>query len=184
MARWLAAAAWLALAGAGVQAAELASQDRQAIRAVIESQLAAFARDDAAAAFAYAAPAIKAQIGTAERFMAMVRGAYAPVYRPRRVVFAELDTSGALPVQVVQIEGPRGGAFLAHYPMQRQADGGWLIAGCYLVPAPGESTAIPPSSTATLSISRVPPRLAAASTRAGRSATLTGSRVSASHIST
>ena len=183
MARWL-AAAWLALAGAGAQAAELEGEDRQAIRAVIESQLAAFARDDAETAFAYAAPSIKAKFGTAERFMAMVRSAYAPVYRPRRVAFAEIDTSGAVPVQLVRIEGPRGGAYLAHYPMQRQADGGWLIAGCYLLPAPGESAAMPASSTATLSINRVPPRLAAARMRAGRSATVTGSRVSASHIST
>ncbi len=74
-------------------------------------------------------------------------------------------------------------AYLAHYPMQRQVDGGWLIAGCYLSPAPGESAAMPASSTATLSINRVPPRLAAARMRAGRLATVTGSRVSASHIS-
>ena len=38
------------------QEAELGSQDRDAIRQVIESQLAAFQRDDAAGAFAFASP--------------------------------------------------------------------------------------------------------------------------------
>jgi hypothetical protein len=165
-------------------AAALDAADRAAIQRVIENQLAAFARDDGAAAFAFAAPDIRAKFRNAEAFMAMVRAAYEAVYRPRRVDFIGIDEAEPVPVQEVRLEGPDGNLYLARYPMQRQPDGRRLIAGCYLFSAAGESAAMVPPMTATLSIKRVEPKLAAANTRVGRFATFTGSRVSASHIST
>lgn len=117
--------------------AALGESDRRAIRGVIEAQLDAFARDDGEAAFSRAAPGIRAKFGDAGTFMAMVRAAYAPVYRPRETRFLDLDVSGALPVQRVLVVDSAGAAFLAHYPMQRQPDGAWRIAGCVLVPWDG-----------------------------------------------
>ncbi len=46
---------------------------------IIKSQMEAFARDDGEAAFAYAAPSIQQQFGTAGAFMAMVRVGFQPV---------------------------------------------------------------------------------------------------------
>lgn len=108
--------------------------DRQAIRAVIEAQLEAFARDDAEAAFALAAPGIQVKFGNAETFLAMVRAAYRPVYRPDEVSFRALDLSGVMPVQQVLVADAGGGAFMAFYPMQKQRGGEWRIAGCVLAP--------------------------------------------------
>ena len=134
--RRLAAFAALALTVAALAspatADSLDDSERGAIRGVIEAQIAAFGRDDAAAAFALAAPGIQAKFGDAETFVAMVRAAYRPVYRPAEVSFRELDASGALPIQRVLIVDADGAAWLAHYPMQRQADGQWRIAGCVL----------------------------------------------------
>ena len=48
--------------------AGLADSDQAAIRTAVESQLAAFQRDDGAAAFSYAAPAIQEKFGTPENF--------------------------------------------------------------------------------------------------------------------
>ncbi len=107
------------------------------------------------------------------------------VYRPRSVVFlATYAEDGAAPVQEVRIEGPDGRTYLVPYPMQHQPDGRWLISDFYLFPVPGQSAALTQPTTATLSIRRVVPRFAATNTRVGRFATSTGSRVSASHIST
>ena len=65
----------LVIAGAAATArAELAEADRNAIEATISAQIEAFRRDDGAAAFAFAAPGIRARFGDAETFMAMVRG--------------------------------------------------------------------------------------------------------------
>jgi Domain of unknown function (DUF4864) len=66
--------------------------DAQAVRKVIEAQLDAFRRDDAAKAFSYTAPAIREMFGTPESSMAMVKSSYAVVYRPCNVVF-EAPTS-------------------------------------------------------------------------------------------
>ncbi len=113
--------------------------DRAAIRAVIENQIAAFRRDDAEAAFGYAAPSIQAMFGTPENFIRMVREDYQAVYRPREVEFRELEMRRGIPTQRVLVVGPDGTPKLALYPMQRQPDGAWRIAGCTLVPAPDES---------------------------------------------
>ena len=182
--RWLAAVLAVGLVITATPAAALDEVERAAIQGVIEAQLAAFARDDGAAAFAFAAPNIRVKFRNSDSFMAMVRAAYEPVYRPRSVEFIGIDETEAGPVQEVRFEGPDGKLYLARYPMQQQPDGHWLIAGCYLFLAPGESAAMLPPMTGTLSIKRVPSRWAATNTRVGRLATFTGSRVSASHIST
>ena len=117
------------------QSAELGVDDRLAIRAVIEDQLAAFRRDDAAAAFAHASARIQARFQTPEIFMRMVRGGYQPVYRPRLVEFRDIFEWHGLPTQRVYLVGPDGVPVIALYPMERQPDGNWKIDGCTLVRA-------------------------------------------------
>ncbi len=111
----------------------LSDADRSSIRDVIESQLAAFQRDDGAQAFSYASPTVRRQFVTPERFMHMVRTGYPPVYRPREVEFRDLVVAGDVPAQKVLLVGPDGVPVMAIYPMQRQADGSWKIDGCFLV---------------------------------------------------
>ena len=113
-------------------AAEVSRKDSAAIRAVIQEQLDAFARDDAARAFALATPGIRARFGTPEAFLEMVRAAYPVVYRPRSVEFdASVILEGEVmqPVRMIDAEGR---AWIALYPMERQANGTWRINGCQL----------------------------------------------------
>ncbi len=114
---------------------DVGEADKQAIRMVIEEQLGAFQRDDAQAAFAQASPNIQAIFQTPDRFMAMVRGGYPPVYRPRQVEFRDIVDIDGAPTQRVFIIGPDGAPVMALYPMELQADGTWKIGGCYLIPA-------------------------------------------------
>lgn len=74
------------------------------MRAVIQAQLNAFRRDDAALAFSYASP---------------VRTQYAVVYRPARVEFESLLVSEGDVVQAVRFTDAGGQAWLAPYPLQR-----------------------------------------------------------------
>ncbi|HEY7687223.1 MAG TPA: DUF4864 domain-containing protein [Dongiaceae bacterium] len=112
--------------------------DAQAIHDVIQSQLDAFQRDDAATAYSYAAPSIKQMFTTPEIFMEMVKTGYQPVYRPREVEFRDLgDVNGAL-VQDVFLVGPDGQPVIARYSMQKQPDGSWRINGCSLMKAPDQ----------------------------------------------
>ncbi|WP_218578622.1 DUF4864 domain-containing protein [Vineibacter terrae] len=131
----------LSLAGTVAQAADPPGEDdRAAIQAVIDSQIAAFRRDDGEAAFSYAAPAIRHMFGTVDNFMAMVRGGYRPVYRPQAYHFGAVAVVDGQIVQKVHIVGPDGGAVTAFYIMEQQPDGSWRIAGCSLG-APEERSA-------------------------------------------
>ena len=126
--------------GLGRAAETLSDGDRAAIRQVIESQLAAFKRDDGAAAYAFATPMIQQKFGSAEHFMTMVKTAYPAVYRPKAVEFRELgNTDDMGVVQKVFFIGPDGGGVLAFYQMERQPDGSWKINGCFVTVAPDTS---------------------------------------------
>jgi hypothetical protein len=118
----------------------VSAEDAAAVRKVIEAQLDAFKRDDAARAFSYAAPSIRLQFGSPDNFMAMVRAQYAVVYRPRSVAFdAPTIVHGDL-VQPVRMTDAEGRAWIALYPMLRDADGHWRINGCQLGRLAGQST--------------------------------------------
>ncbi len=114
--------------------------DQAGIEAVISQQIDAFRHDDSGTAFGYATPGLQQQFGSADRFMAMVRHGYAPVYRPQSYRFGTLSTENGRIVQRVELIGPDGHRATAIYTMERQADGSWRIAGCALVESPDLST--------------------------------------------
>lgn len=118
----------------------VAPEDARAVRAVIEAQIEAFRRDDAAQAFSLATPDIRERFGDAATFLDMVKRSYAVVYRPRSVAFeAPLVLDGEL-VQPVYLTDADGRAWVAIYPMQRQPDGSWRTNGCQLARFAGTET--------------------------------------------
>jgi hypothetical protein len=123
-------------AGAGEA---LDEADRQAIRSVIEAQLAAFQADDGETAFGFASPTIQEMFGDPANFLAMVKTGYLPVYRPREVRFEQLLSYQGEPVQLVLLVGPDLEVVTAYYAMQQQPDGTWRINGCVLQPAADEA---------------------------------------------
>ena len=111
------------------------------IQGVIRNQMAAFQRDDAAAAFQDASPFIQGRFQQPDIFLEMVRSGYAPVYRPQQVEFRDLvPIEGGMLEQRVFVIGPDGRSYLAHYEMQRQPDGSWKINGCTLEPLSDQNT--------------------------------------------
>jgi hypothetical protein len=109
-------------------------------RAVIQSQLDAFERDDAAAAYALAAPGIKSIFTDSGMFMDMVRSRYAPVYRHRSAEFQAFSTDGDEASQVMTLVDGDNEVWTAIYKLQRQPDGSWLISGCLLTKAEAKDT--------------------------------------------
>jgi hypothetical protein len=130
---WLARllAAWMLLAPA--HAAGLSAADEKSVRAVVQGQLTALARDDANKAFSYAAPNVREAVGTAAGFMAMVRRSYPVVYRPASVAFLKPERQDDQVIQRVQMLDDRGDAWLAIYSLQRQKNKTWRITGCQVV---------------------------------------------------
>jgi len=144
MARALAApllAALLAFASPFAAAQQaVPAEDARAVRAVIEAQIEAFRRDDAAQAFSLATPSIRERFGDAETFLDMVRDAYAVVYRPQSVNFEAPQVVDGELVQPVHLTDAQGRAWIALYPMQRQPDGSWRTNGCQLTRLAGTRT--------------------------------------------
>lgn len=123
----------LAAAQAQIQGQAVAKPDADQVRQVVRAQLDAFVADDAQTAFSYASPGIRAQLGTAERFMAMVKQGYPMVYRPSAVSFLEPTLIDGELAQGVRMADPEGVVWLVVYRLQRQPDKAWRINGCEVV---------------------------------------------------
>jgi hypothetical protein len=110
-----------------------ADEDAAAAQSVIRSQEEAIGRDDAAAAYAFAAPSITSMFRTPETFMYMVRNGYAPVYRHKNFEFGETSSSEGKIMQEVHIIDADGVAWYALYTLEQQSDGSLKISACVLL---------------------------------------------------
>jgi hypothetical protein len=111
------------------------ADDIAAAQSVIRSQEQAFSRDDPAAAYSHAAPAIQSIFPDAETFMAMVRNSYAPVYRHKSFEFGEARAADGKIAQRVHILDVDGVPWEALYTLELQPDGSLKITGCVLLKA-------------------------------------------------
>jgi len=109
-----------------------AADDVANAQTVIRSQEQALGRDDAAAAYSYAAPGIREMFPEAGIFMLMVQQNYAPVYRHRSFEFGEAHAEAGQITQHVHIVDANGEAWEALYTLEREVDGSLKIIGCTL----------------------------------------------------
>jgi len=125
----LLAAVWL-----GLVLPARGADDVAAAQGVIRAQMEAFSRDDAPAAYSYAAPEIQGMFPQAD-FLGMVQRSYAPVYRHKSFEFGEARVSGGRIAQRVHIIDATGEPWEALYTLERQPDGSLKIVGCVLLKA-------------------------------------------------
>ena len=118
---------------ASAHAAPLTLVQEKNVRTVVQSQLAALAKDDAARAFSFAAPNVRQAVGSAPAFMAMVRSSYPAIYRPISVAFLKPEGKDGQAIQRVQMLDADGDAWLAVYSLALQKDKTWRITGCQVV---------------------------------------------------
>ena len=101
-------------------------------QSIISAQEQAFAHDDAATAYGFAAPGIQSFYRSPDGFMYMVRNSYAPVYRHRSFVFGQARVVDGKILQEVQIVDADGAPWDALYTLETQADGSLKISACIL----------------------------------------------------
>lgn len=111
------------------------ADDVATAQGVIRAQEQAFVRDDATAAYSYAAPAVKQIFPAPDIFMSMVEKAYGPVYRHKSFEFGESKAEGSSMAQRVHIIDANGEAWEALYTLEQQSDGSYKITGCSLLKA-------------------------------------------------
>ncbi|THD71488.1 MAG: DUF4864 domain-containing protein [Bradyrhizobium sp.] len=110
-----------------------AADDIAAAQAIIRSQVEALGRDDAAAAYSYAAPAIHEIFPQADIFLGMVQRSYAPVYRHKSFEFGEARVADGTIAQHVHIIDAEGVPWEALYTLELEPDGSVKITGCVLI---------------------------------------------------
>jgi len=100
---------------------------------IIRSQVEAFGRDDAAAAYSYASPGIHEMFPQADAFLGMVQHSYGPVYRHKSFEFGEARSADGRIAQAVHIVDSEGVPWEALYTLEQQSDGSIKISGCVLI---------------------------------------------------
>ncbi|WP_336367833.1 DUF4864 domain-containing protein [Marinobacter sp. C2H3] len=106
----------------------------EGIHEAILSQIEAFANDDRATAWSYAADGVKQRFGSPDVFVRMVALAYPAVHHATAIEFRQRVPHGSYDVQVVRLRGPDGKMWDAYYQMVN-GEQGWKIAGVGLKPA-------------------------------------------------
>ena len=114
-------------------AAPASADDVATAQSVIRSQEQALGHDDAAAAYSYAAPAIRQLFPQADIFMFMVQNSYAPIYRHKSFEFGEAKAADGKIAQRVHIIDADGVSWEALYTLEQQPDGSVKINGCVLL---------------------------------------------------
>ena len=109
------------------------ADDVTSAQSIIRSQVEAFARDDAAAAYAFASPEIHQRFPQADVFMGIVQNNYAPVYRHKSFEFGEAKAVDGKIAQQVHIVDSDGMPWEAMYTIEQQSDGSLKISGCMLI---------------------------------------------------
>ena len=113
---------------------------RSEARATVERQIEAFRKDDAATAYAQAAPSIQNMFTSPDTFIEMVKKGYAAVYRARSFSIDRVEESGEDGIALgVKLQDENGIDWMALYSLEKQSDGDWRISGCRLVKAPGSA---------------------------------------------
>ncbi len=107
----------------------------QTAQSLIEQQIEAFLHDDAATAYSFAAPGIKALFPDKDSFFAMVKKSYQPVYHPGNYAFGKSRAidNGAIVYQEVLITGTDDRDWTAIYQITRQPDGSYKINGVQIL---------------------------------------------------
>jgi hypothetical protein len=119
----------------GLAAPARAGDDVAAAQSIIRAQVDAFGRDDADAAYSFAAPAIKSMFPQADIFLGLVKQKYAPVYRHKSFEFGAAQVSDGKIAQRVHIVDADGEVWEALYTLEQQPDGSVKITGCILLKA-------------------------------------------------
>ncbi len=106
--------------------------DADAIRDAVSRQINAFLTDDASVAFSCAAPRLQRKYRSGNAFIAAMKTAYRPIYRPLAYRFGELVRAHTGPTQLLHVTGPQGIDWIVSCYMEEQPGKEWRIAGFHI----------------------------------------------------
>lgn len=121
-----------------VSARDFSRSERHEMRVLVQSYLWAISNRQADLLFLTAAESVTSIYSTPEALMRRMTQIHRPALRGSLVRFDGVGIQDGLPVQNVYIKDELGRQWWASYLLEKQADGRWKIAGCLIMPAPGQ----------------------------------------------
>lgn len=111
--------------------------ERIAIRMVVQSYLWALANQQSKLLFLTAATSVTSSYASPEALLAKMSRVHKPIVAGSLERFDGLQSQGNNRVQGVYIKDEHGRQWLATYLLEKDTAGNWKIAGCVIIPAPG-----------------------------------------------
>lgn len=109
------------------------------MRILVHSYLWAISNKQADLLYLTAAETVISKYATPGALLQRMQKIHRPVVNGSLERFDGVSIKDGVPVQSVYIKDERGLQWLASYFLTKQADGQWKIAGCVIVPAPGQN---------------------------------------------
>ena len=103
-----------------------------AVTQVVQSQLNAFAQDDAETAFKLSTASTRQLIGTPNELLSVIKHKFAPIYRHSKAIFAKPEIINRSALQIVHLTDADNLVWIAIYQVEQEADGIWRVDGCQL----------------------------------------------------
>ena len=117
----------------GSFAQDVAVDESEAIHAVVQMQLEAFAMDDAETAFEMTSEETQALLGSPQALLGVVREWYPALYRPHKAEFSSAEVVGGNAVQEVAITDSNGIVWIAIFLMTLDDHASWKIDSYHLL---------------------------------------------------
>lgn len=117
----------------GSIAQDASDANADAIHTVIQTQLEAFAADDAETAFALSTNAAQGLLGSPEALLDIVKEWYPPLYRYQKADFAPPEIEGDQALQILTITDSNNLVWIAACWIRQEEDGQWKVDGYELV---------------------------------------------------
>jgi len=117
---------------------EIGLSDKLEIKAAVETFIWGLSNRQSSAVWLIAPEVEQARFGSEDAVYAFFSRVHPPLVHARSIAFDSITAADAVPVVNIYVTDTAGLQWRASFAMARDSDGDWKIAGCRLLPAPGD----------------------------------------------
>ena len=117
---------------------EIGLSDKLEIKAAVETFIWGLSNRQSSAVWLIAPEVEQARFGSQDAVYAFFSRVHPPLVNARSIAFDGIITADTVPIVNIYVTDTAGLQWRASFAMARESAGGWKIAGCRLLPAPGD----------------------------------------------
>jgi len=117
---------------------EIGLSDKLEIKAAVETFIWGLSNRQSRAVWLIAPEVEQARFGSEDAVYAFFSRVHPPLVHARSIAFDSITTADNIPIADIYVTDTAGLQWRASFAMAREPAGGWKIASCRLLPAPGD----------------------------------------------